>query len=537
MLAAAPSQAYCPPRPQDSKAHMRRSDQMAQHPSTSASSGQEQGGYEGEDSAGDTYAQYLVNSRDDNDVPDDPHLALTSQTLNADGTPKRPMNAFMIFARKRRPQISSENQMMRTGDISKILSKEWNSMKMDEKKFYLDQAKKLKDNFNNKYPDYVYRRRPNNSRKKKKLDADSPSADTDDGFEETSPIEGEYLPDPTSSSYAYARSHNSSSSSTYDNQDAFVPQHVSSYSYATDYPSSHMVHQGSRSSMMSSGQESSLPPPILPLRIPAMGPNVDSQGYAVPPLHQPNLSPHQTSHSMWESSRSSHRPDPVRGSSTTLPALDTNVTGLRSGDMPMPSSSRSDAFSPQVPHRPWSSSASSNASSSSGGAASSHYPPTSPFPTLTSSFRPAYSPTSQGADVMSSPTSHHHPSPQDYYSHSSPSTQTHGRGMSSGGTEHHRQGMQNQHSGFVHSQTLPQPSPSGYMSNSPAAVQWAPATYSGRTDAGHHQEHQRQSIQSISTYSLQQSSGQGTSPPSGGPSGGSSAHGGMGYWDRRYDGR
>ncbi len=51
--------------------------------------------------------------------------ALTSQTLNADGTPKRPMNAFMIFARKRRPQVSAENQAMRTGEISKILSKEW----------------------------------------------------------------------------------------------------------------------------------------------------------------------------------------------------------------------------------------------------------------------------------------------------------------------------------------------------------------------------------------------------------------------------
>jgi len=60
-------------------------------------------------------------------VPDDPN-PLTSQALNADGTPKRPMNAFMIFARRRRPQVSAENQSMRTGEISKILSKEWVSM-------------------------------------------------------------------------------------------------------------------------------------------------------------------------------------------------------------------------------------------------------------------------------------------------------------------------------------------------------------------------------------------------------------------------
>lgn len=59
---------------------------------------------------------------------DDPNASLTSQSLNPDGTPKRPMNAFMIFARRRRPQVSAENQSMRTGEISKILSREWNVM-------------------------------------------------------------------------------------------------------------------------------------------------------------------------------------------------------------------------------------------------------------------------------------------------------------------------------------------------------------------------------------------------------------------------
>jgi HMG (high mobility group) box len=64
----------------------------------------------------------------------DENSALTSQTLNPDGTPKRPMNAFMIFARRRRPQVSAANQSMRTGEISKILSKEWNAMQSASKK-------------------------------------------------------------------------------------------------------------------------------------------------------------------------------------------------------------------------------------------------------------------------------------------------------------------------------------------------------------------------------------------------------------------
>ncbi|KAL4063748.1 hypothetical protein V8B97DRAFT_676786 [Scleroderma yunnanense] len=114
---------------------------------------------------------YSDPNKMDTDLDDDPSASLTSQSLNPDGTPKRPMNAFMIFARRRRPQVSSENQSMRTGEISKILSREWNAMDPLEKQFYLDQAKQLKDTFNQRYPDYVYKRRPNNSRRRRKADA------------------------------------------------------------------------------------------------------------------------------------------------------------------------------------------------------------------------------------------------------------------------------------------------------------------------------------------------------------------------------
>ncbi|KAK0458259.1 uncharacterized protein EV420DRAFT_1748212 [Desarmillaria tabescens] len=127
----------------------------------------ERGSQSGSDD-GSTYNVYNDPQKSDGDQDDD--AALTSQSLNADGTPKRPMNAFMIFARRRRPQVSAENQSMRTGEISKILSKEWSSMSPNDKQFYLDQAKQLKETFNSKYPDYVYRRRPNNSRKRRKTD-------------------------------------------------------------------------------------------------------------------------------------------------------------------------------------------------------------------------------------------------------------------------------------------------------------------------------------------------------------------------------
>ncbi|KAF8181594.1 hypothetical protein BJ912DRAFT_1062028 [Pholiota molesta] len=154
------------------------------------------------------YALYPDTPKIEAENEDDANAALTLQTLNADGTPKRPMNAFMIFARRRRPQVSAENQAMRTGEISKILSKEWVSMPPSEKQFYLEQAKQLKETFNTRYPDYVYRRRPNNSRKRRRSDAGSiRSADQavpdDESIDlEPSPIEGEDLESSLSASYS-----------------------------------------------------------------------------------------------------------------------------------------------------------------------------------------------------------------------------------------------------------------------------------------------------------------------------------------------
>ncbi|KIL57595.1 hypothetical protein M378DRAFT_379148 [Amanita muscaria Koide BX008] len=81
-------------------------------------------------------------------------------------TPKRPMNAFMIFTRRCSPQMSAENQAMYTGE----LSKEWAMMPPSEKQFYLQliaQNNLNKETFNSKYPDHVHR---NNSRKMSNVD-------------------------------------------------------------------------------------------------------------------------------------------------------------------------------------------------------------------------------------------------------------------------------------------------------------------------------------------------------------------------------
>ena len=59
---------------------------------------------------------------------------------------------------------------MRTGEISKLLSAEWKAIDTESKQFYLTKAKELKENFTSIFPTYVYKRRPNNSRKRRKTE-------------------------------------------------------------------------------------------------------------------------------------------------------------------------------------------------------------------------------------------------------------------------------------------------------------------------------------------------------------------------------
>ncbi|KAF8497263.1 hypothetical protein F5888DRAFT_1831762 [Russula emetica] len=99
--------------PNSDSATYRRSDRSSPHP---------------ESDDGMLYNHRCTSVKADEMAPEDTQL--TSRAPNSDGMPRQPMNAFMIFAHRRRPQVSAANQTMRTGDISKILSKEWNSMDM-----------------------------------------------------------------------------------------------------------------------------------------------------------------------------------------------------------------------------------------------------------------------------------------------------------------------------------------------------------------------------------------------------------------------
>ncbi|KAH9885604.1 hypothetical protein C8Q73DRAFT_669455 [Cubamyces lactineus] len=521
---------------------------------------------------------------------DDPYLALTSQTLNADGTPKRPMNAFMIFARKRRPQISAANQMMRTGEVSKILSKEWNSMDMSEKKFYLDQAKKLKDNFNSKYPDYVYRRRPNNSRKKRKPDAASHDdaadgvphlADPDDPAygDDTSPIDPDdalMIPSPQEVQYTRPHPHALSPSSMYHPHDASAGisgPPPCTYPYTSDFHAgAHGALAGMHHAHAHPARLAHLPPEAaLPgTTVGAVRPSPlhDAAGYGAPPSahslyqnagHASAMYGAPGAPGLWDpatqaraGARSEHQPG-SRSNWPVLPALDISLARQRSypsaalGSAPNGKTDPSTAYSPQLPARPWSSATSSTASSSSS-ASTSHYgsgggggsgsgggggqQSANAFPTLSSAFfPPGESPGGAKGnttiDVGSPASASASASAHDYY----PSSAGPGRRGSTG-----------QDAGYAASQYSQQQQ---QQQQHHQQQQHAWSQHFSRTGAGQHQhqhQHQQQrmsaaGLHSISTYSLQPSpGGEGSSRSTSGSSAHSTAAP-LGFWDNRFGGR
>ncbi|CAF3172298.1 unnamed protein product [Rotaria socialis] len=80
-----------------------------------------------------------------------------NQNRKRSSTVKRPMNAFLLWARGERKRVSSDGYGVSQTSLSKLLGETWRHMSVEDKQPFLDMAETLKRQHHIDHPDYQFK--------------------------------------------------------------------------------------------------------------------------------------------------------------------------------------------------------------------------------------------------------------------------------------------------------------------------------------------------------------------------------------------
>ncbi|XP_069724978.1 transcription factor SOX-30 [Phaenicophaeus curvirostris] len=92
-------------------------------------------------------------------LPSDSGMPDAPFSKSKTGHVKRPMNAFMVWARIHRPAIAKANPGANNAEISVHLGREWNKLTEEQKQPYYEEAYRIKKKHSEEFPGWVYQPR------------------------------------------------------------------------------------------------------------------------------------------------------------------------------------------------------------------------------------------------------------------------------------------------------------------------------------------------------------------------------------------